>query len=240
MEKLLLAAQLDPHRDGTTLTPGAKDSVLMVEHALKAKGLLAAGAVDGHFGTATTAAWRKWEGRVHDTSKPWTNNGLPGLTELQELGTNRFTVNYRVSPGGWVTENGEQITARTRAMLHKAEQISGTDMTVVQGRGDASASADTHLGGGVIDIRTWDAPDKVTARVNALRKVGFAAWYRNWSGNQHIHAVAVSDPYIAYGAHYSLCQVHQFRFGGDGLSCSSSLAGDNRTLNTWEAYQRAH
>ena len=33
--------------------------------------------------------------------------------------------------------------------------------------------------------------------MRALRKVGFAAWFRNWSGNEHIHAVAISDPDMA-------------------------------------------
>lgn len=242
MEKVVLAAQLDPHRPSTGVTKGAKSSVLAVERALHAKGLLAGSWVDGSFGSKTTAAWRAWEKRVHSTSHPWTTNGLPGLTELKKLGANRFTINHQYSPGTWVTENGETIDNRTRAMFHKAEARSGTNMTIVQGRGNASASASTHLGGGVIDIRTWDRPGKTGARVRALRAVGFAAWHRTRAQgfDDHIHAVAVNDPYIAYGSHFSICQVYQFRFGGDGLSCSHSTAGANRPLVTWESFKRAH
>lgn len=239
MEKVLLAAQLDPARPSTGFTAGAKDHVLRVERALRAKGLLERRHVDGHFGTATRTAWRAWERRVHDTNQPWESNGLPGWTELNKLGSGRFTIVRPVLQGGWVSVNGEQVTERTRAMFRRAEKISGTDMTITQGRGNASASASTHLGGGVIDIRTWDAEGKVDDRVRALRKVGFAAWYRNWDGNKHIHAVAVNDPFIAYGAHAELCQVYQHRFGGEGLSCSNSVAGQDRPLVTWESFKRS-
>ncbi|MBC9820259.1 peptidoglycan-binding protein [Terrabacter sp. MAHUQ-38] len=240
MERVLLAAQLDPHRDGTGTTVGAADDVLLVEQALRAKGLLGASLVDGHFGSSTTTAWRQWENRVHATSTPWADNGLPGLIELRELGDGRFTVVGAVSPGSWVTEDGETIDERTRAMFRKAEQLSGTDMYITQGRGSASESAGTHVGGGVIDIRVIDRPAMTDERVRALRQVGFAAWFRDYSSGPHIHAVAINDPYIAYGSHYSLCQVYQYRFGGAGDSCSDSLAGADRDLNTWEDWQRTH
>jgi peptidoglycan hydrolase-like protein with peptidoglycan-binding domain len=240
MERVLLAAQLDPHRPGTGTTAGAADDVLLVEQALRAKGLLDASLVDGHFGSSTTTAWRQWEDRVHATSTPWTNNGLPGLTELRELGDGRFSVVSTVSSGAWVTEDGETIDERTRAMFRKAEQLSGTDMFITQGRGTASESAGTHVGGGVIDIRVVDRPGSTDERVKALRQVGFAAWFRDYSTGPHIHAVAINDPFIAYGSHYSLCQVYQYRFGGAGESCSDSLDGADRDLHTWEDWLRAH
>lgn len=246
-ERLLLAAQLDPSKPTRALTAGAEASVKTVKAALRAKGLLAASDTDGHFGRATMDAWRKWENRVQPTTTAWTNNGLPGLNELNALAPNRFTVSYPVHPGAFVKEpnqpagfQDEWIDTRTQAMFHKAEALSGSNMTISQGRGGAAESAGTHLGGGVIDIRVIDAPSKTAARVAALRKVGFAAWYRNWSGNQHIHAIAVGDPYVAYGAHRTLCQVFQFRFGGEGLSCSNSTAGTDRPLIWWEQYKRSH
>lgn len=238
-ERLLLAAQLDPSKPNRALTTGAESSVKTVKAALRAKGLLASTDTDGHFGRATMDAWRKWENRVHTTANPWSTNGLPSLYELNQLAPNRFTLSYKVDQGAWVTENGEQINERTRAMFRKAEALSGSDMTITQGRGGASASEGTHLGGGVIDIRVVDNPAKTSARVAALRKVGFAAWYRNWSGNQHIHAIAVGDPWVAYGSHRTLCQVYQFRFGGEGLSCSGSVAGTDRPLVWWEQYKRS-
>lgn len=246
-ERLLLAAQLDPSKPGRGLTAGAEDSVKTVKAALRAKGLLAAGDTDGHFGTATMDAWRAWENRVHDTANAWSTNGLPSLFELGELAPNRFTLSHKVDQGSWVVMpqtdapsqfQDQTVNERTRAMFLKAEEIAG-NMTISQGRGGASTSAGTHLGGGAIDIRVVDAPSRTSARVDALRTVGFAAWFRNWEGNQHIHAIAVGDPWVAYEAHRSLCQIHQFRFGGEGLSCSDSTVGDDRPLVWWEDYQRS-
>lgn len=246
-ERLLLAAQLDPSKPDRSLTAGAESSVKVVKKALIAKGLLVSSDTDGHFGVRVRQAWRDWESRVHATRNPWSSNGLPGLTELTKLGADRFTISHKVDPGGWVKEvqadappqfRNQLVDERTRAMFRKAESIAG-NMTISQGRGDAGESEGTHLGGGVIDIRVMDNLSKTSARVAALRKVGFAAWHRDWSGNQHIHAVAVADPYVAYGSHAELCQVFQFRFGGEGRSCSNSVAGANRPLIWWEQYQRS-
>lgn len=237
-EAILKAAQLDPHRASTAPFPGAERSVRRVERALRAKGLLADRWVDGYFGSSTTTAWLKWENRFHDGSSAAKVNGLPSRAEVAALGKDRYTVTRPVSWGRWVWEDGEKITARTRAMFRKAESLS-SNMTITQGVGDASASAGSHRGGGVIDIRTRDTGSTgVKRRVAALRKVGFAAWYRNWSGNQHIHAVAVSDPTIAKASHDDLCQVWQFWKGGEGLSCSNSIAAPNRPWRTWEIYKR--
>lgn len=242
-ERLVLAAQLDPSKPDRALTAGAEASVRTIKAALIAKGLLAATDTDGHFGRGAMDAWRKWEATVQPTANPWSSNGLPGLNELDALAPNRFTVSFPVHPGGFVEEvqaapyDGEVINTRVQAMFHEAERLS-TNMTISQGRGGAAESEGTHLGGGVIDIRVNDNPAATNARVAALRKVGFAAWFRNWSGNEHIHAVAVGDPYVAYGSHRTLCQVHQFRFGGEGLSCSNSVSGTDRPLIWWEQYQR--
>lgn len=238
-ERLVIAAQLDPSKPDRGLTAGAEDSVRTVKAALRAKGLLASTDTDGHFGRATMDAWRAWENRVHTTDNAWSTNGLPSLFELNELAPNRFTLSHKVDQGSWVTENGEAVNERTRAMFRKAEALSNSDMTITQGRGGADASVGTHLGGGVIDIRVNDAPARTSARVAALREVGFAAWFRNWAGNEHIHAIAVGDPWVAYGSHRSLCQIHQFRFGGEGGSCSDSTAGTDRPLVWWEQYQRS-
>jgi len=247
-ERLVLAAQLDPSKPDRGLTSGAEASVKTVKAALRAKGLLAASDTDGHFGRATMDAWRAWENRVHTTANAWSTNGLPSLFELNELAPNRFTLSNKVDQGSWVVEvqadapadfRNQDINERTRAMFRKAEQLSGSNMTISQGRGGASESVGTHLGGGVIDIRVNDAPAQTAARVAALRKVGFAAWFRNWSGNEHIHAIALADPWVAYGAHRSLCQIYQFRFGGEGGSCSDSTAGADRPLVWWEQYQRS-
>ena len=247
-ERLVLAAQLDPSKPDRGLTAGAEAAVKTVKAALRAKGLLASTDTDGHFGRATMDAWRKWEDQVHATANPWSTNGLPSLFELGELAPNRFTLSNEVDQGSWVVEaqndapadfRNQDLNERTRAMFHRAEQLSGSNMTISQGRGGSSQSEGTHLGGGVIDIRVNDAPTQTNARLAALREVGFAAWFRNWEDNEHIHAIAVGDPWVAYGAHRTLCQVFQFRFGGEGLSCSNSTAGTDRPLVWWEQYQRS-
>ncbi|HEX8781083.1 MAG TPA: hypothetical protein VF728_07965, partial [Nocardioides sp.] len=115
---------------------------------------------------------------MHTTDNAWSTNGLPSLFELNELAPNRFTLSHKVDQGSWVTENGEAVNERTRAMFRRAEALSNSDMTITQGRGGADASVGTHLGGGVIDIRVNDAPARTSARVAALREVGFAAWFR--------------------------------------------------------------
>lgn len=237
-ERLVLAAQLDPSKPDRGLTAGAEASVQTVKGVLRAKGFLVATDTDGHFGRGAMDAWRKWEDQVHADPVAWSTNGLPSLFELGVLAPNRFTVSAPVDQGAWVTENSEAINERTRAMFRKAEALSASDMTITQGRGGADASAGTHVGGGVIDIRVNDNPAKTNARVAALREVGFAAWFRNWAGNEHIHAIAVGDPWVAYGAHRSLCQIYQFRFGGEGGSCSDSTAGADRPMIWWEQYQR--
>ena len=61
MEAVAKAAQIDPRRPGTGLTPGAKDSVLAVERALDAKNLLSPTYVDGHFGSRTVEAYAAYQ-----------------------------------------------------------------------------------------------------------------------------------------------------------------------------------
>jgi peptidoglycan hydrolase-like protein with peptidoglycan-binding domain len=249
MEKVVLAAQLDPHRPGEGLTAGAESSVRLVEDALADKGLLARSLVDGHFGTSTQTAWRAWENRMGQSGVYL--NTLPGKSELVKLGSGKFDVVRTYDLGDRVTihnrAGSHTVNQRTMAMFKKAEALSG-DMTITQGSySDGSQSAGTHTGGGVIDISGRNADGSVTYtdaqmnnRVAALRKVGFAAWFRNWSGNRHIHAVAVNDPSLAVAAHDGLCQVYEFRFGGDGLTCDRSDNGADRDLTTWEEYKRTH
>ena len=70
----------------------------------------------------------------------------------------------------------KRVDWKTRAALEEAQALLGYPLTVVQGsyHQGVSASAGTHDGGGVVDLLAWDWQRKV----KALRKVGFAAWYR--------------------------------------------------------------
>ncbi len=250
MERVLIAAQLDPYRTDDVTTPGAKASVLRVERALRAEAGLAPASVDGYFGTATLDAWHRWELKVHPASdrSPAVMNSFPGFSELRDLGRGRFTLERVVESGGWTTEDGEKVDGRTKAMFHKAEDLSG-NMRITQGWGDAPASDGTHLGGGVIDISVRQADGsgdltqaQIDARVGALRTVGFAAWFRDWAGNRHIHAVAISDPFLPVRVNRVYCQTFEFKFFDDGLGGCTGRPSDanSRNLTTWEEYKRAH
>lgn len=97
--------------------------------------------------------------------------------------------------------------------------LSASDVT--QGLGHAAASKGTHEAEpgsrhtGSVDIRTSGrSTAEIKKIVHRLRAQGFAAWYRNWPGNQHIHAVYAGIP--LKGSTSS--QVQAFLQGGTGLA----------------------
>ena len=242
MELVLLAAQVDPPKADTGLTPGCKDSVIAVEQALNAKGFLAASAIDGHFGTSTISAYAAYQRSLGYSGLD--ANGLPGPTSLKNLGTNRYTVINPVSAGSRTESyGGRTVNTRTRQMLAAADAKVSFSITLTQGSYTSSNpdSAGTHDGGGVVDISV--SALSTTQRwqlVKALRTVGFAAWLRTPDQGfaYHVHAVAVSDPDLSSSAQP---QVHDYYFGKNGLA---SHAADNTPTDYrvpftwWEKYLR--
>lgn len=243
MELVLLAAQVDPPKADTGLTPGAATHVLEVERALNAKGLLSSGAVDGHFGTSTISAYAAWQRSLGYSGLD--ANGIPGPTSLTRLGEGRFSVTRTVSTGSRTdTYGGRRVNTRTRSMLAAADAMLSWSLTLSQGSYTSSnpSSAGTHDGGGVVDISvTSMTTTQRWETVRALRTVGFAAWLRNPSQGDwpyHIHAAAVSDPDMAQAARN---QIHDYYFGRNGLA--SHAADDTPTayrapFTWWEQYQR--
>jgi peptidoglycan hydrolase-like protein with peptidoglycan-binding domain len=243
MELVLLAAQLDPPKPDTGKTPDAATHVLEVERALNAKGLLAAGAVDGHFGTSTISAYAAWQRSLGYSGID--ANGLPGPTSLTRLGDGRYTVTRTVTAGSRNSSyGGARVNVRTRDMLAAADAMLSWNLTLSQGSYTSSnpSSAGTHDGGGVVDISVTNLT--TTQRwetVRALRTVGFAAWLRNPSQGSwpyHIHAAAVSDPDLASVA---ANQIHDYYFGRNGLA--NHAADDTPTayrtaFTWWEKYGR--
>lgn len=133
-----------------------------------------------------------------------------------------------------------QVNARTLAMLAEAGRLSGVRLVVTQGRnpGGVAASAGTHDGWGVVDLRSRDFDEKTKRAVLVnLRRVGFAAWLRvPPSFTEHIHAVAVGDPGLSSEAKD---QVDEYRAGGDGLRGTADDTGpDGYRRMTWEQYLR--
>lgn len=88
LSKLVVAAKADPPKRGT---PVSYYGVKTVEAALVAEGLLARDLADGHYGTATVAAYAAWQRRCD--YKGADADGIPGLESLRRLGARRgFTV----------------------------------------------------------------------------------------------------------------------------------------------------
>ncbi|WP_228988584.1 peptidoglycan-binding protein [Streptomyces sp. DH8] len=88
LSRLVAAARTDPPKKGTPVSySGAK----VVEQALVKEGLLAKGLADGHFGSATVAAYAKLQRRYGYTGRD--ADGIPGRTTLTRLGkAHGFTV----------------------------------------------------------------------------------------------------------------------------------------------------
>lgn len=243
MELVLLAAQIDPPKADTGLTPGAAAHVLEVERALNARGLLASSAVDGHYGTSTIAAYAAWQRSLGYSGLD--ANGLPGATSLTKLGDGRYTVARTVSTGSRTsTYGGKQVNARTRDMLAAADAMLSWSLVLDQGSYSTEdpTSAGTHDGGGAVDISVTNLT--TTQRwetVRALRTVGFAAWLRTPSQGAwpyHIHAAAVSDTDLSAPA---ANQIHDYYFGKNGLA--NHAADDTPTayraaFTWWEKYRR--
>ncbi len=239
MEAVLKAAQIDPRRPDTALTPGSKESVLLVEQALADRGLLAAQYVDGHFGTSTITAYAAYQKSLGYTGLD--ASGLPGPTSLAKLGADRFTVTNVVSAGTRVSWRGVTVNTRTKAMVLAAEALLGRTLSFTQGSYNTGvgASAGTHDGGGALDINVSGMTSATRVTVTEkLRRVGFAAWVRtpaqgDWG--YHIHAIAISDPDLSSGAQH---QAGDYYLGLNGLANKGKDDGPAVEKVTWEEYQR--
>ncbi|UBU13009.1 peptidoglycan-binding domain-containing protein [Nonomuraea gerenzanensis] len=240
MEATVKAAQIDPRRPDSTLTPGAKAGVLLVEQALRDRSLLDAKWVDGYFGTTTVAAYAKYQRSLGLTGLD--ANGLPGKVSLTKLGAGRFKVTAVIDPGARVDDGGFVVNARTHGMLTEAERLLGRDLALDQGSynpGGDPTSAGTHDGGGVVDVSVAGMSAATrTAVTRALRVVGFAAWVRSPQQGDwpwHVHAVAISDPSLSSQAQH---QVGDYYLGLNGLANRGRDDGPAVTIRTWEEYRR--
>lgn len=238
MELVLVAAMVDPPKSGTGTTLTAGPHVKVVEQALDVKNFLAAGSVDGHYGTTTVSAYSAWQKSLGYTGLD--ANGIPGPTSLTKLGTDTglFTVTRPISVGSSTDSyGGKRVNTRTKNMLAAADAKVSWALTLTQGSyttGNPS-SAGTHDGGGVVDVSVSGMT--ATQRwqtVKAMRDVGFAAWLRTpeQGFSYHIHANAVGDTDMAGVAQ---AQVHDYFYGKNGLA---SHAADNtpsayRGVFTW-------
>lgn len=128
------------------------------------------------------------------------------------------------------------VDDRTLAKLRAAEASLGFTFTIVQGsyRGSAgaAASAGTHDGGGVIDLRTWNlgsiAPETAVLH---LRRAGLIAWYRTTAQgfDPHIHAIDYGNPWLSPAA---VVQVRAWERGENGLASGGADDGPRVPIPT--------
>lgn len=238
MELVVRAAQIDPRRPDSVVTAGAGPSVRAVEAALADRDLLAEDYVDGHFGTRTVTAYAAWQRSLGFSGLD--ASGLPGTTSLRSLGRDRYSLTRTIGPGAKVTVEGTTVNTRTRSMLVEAERLLGRDLVLTQGsynEGGDTTSAGTHDGGGTIDlsVRGLDSAARVSA-VEALRRVGFAAWLRSPQQGDwpwHIHAVAIDDTDLSAAAQH---QIGDYFLGLNGLANRAADDGPRVAKRSWEEY----
>lgn len=87
-----------------------------------------------------------------------------------------------------------RIVAPLLAAHRLIKKLYGYDMgeRIIQAKGGSGLSAGTHLDGFAVDYRTRGMSKAIIiAIVLIFRMCGFSAtWYRDWAGNEHIHAGA--------------------------------------------------
>lgn len=240
MEQVVVQAQVEPFRGQSSLAGDA--SVRLVQQALRARGFSTA--VDGWYGTGTTAAYAAWQRRLGYSGLD--ANGIPGRASLAKLGTDRFTVVRPIAVGARTTYTGRTVNELTRRMLAAADAALPFSLVLSQGSynpGGDPSSAGTHDGGGVVDISVSGLTSTQRWRaVKALRTVGFAAWLRtpdqgDWPA--HLHAVAVGDTDVSPVARN---QVADYYVGRNGLAnhvADNTPSAYRVPFTWWERYLRA-
>lgn len=144
--------------------------------------------------------------------------------------------------GSYVVVQGRKVTPRMWEILQACAKATGYGtLTILQGgiSTSVSASAATHAGLGVVDIRTrGKTRRKVWAFTAALLRSGVVAFPRGFTNdsfqnNQHIHAVQ----YPATMAHWSAEQqaTRYKRYGENGLANRGPYYGPRVPLGTWES-----
>jgi hypothetical protein len=138
--------------------------------------------------------------------------------------------------------NGRTINRRTLLMLKAAEGRLGGELRLAILKGSyvrtGRRGAHPHMGGGVVDLVTDRPEPQCTERaVQALREVGFAAWYRARESDSHIHAVAIGDREMTPAAWW---QVKAYFLGRDGRTRGEEDAHRSLTVSlpAWVARYR--
>jgi hypothetical protein len=148
------------------------------------------------------------------------------------------------------TWRGVTVDSRTATMLQHVADHTPDDLVVTPTQGSystsTSASAGTHAGGGVVDLRTRNlSTDQRVQLLRVMRATGFAGWLRTASqgfSGDHLHAVAVQpggmrDVGCLSGAAHA--QVVDYYEGRNGLANRGRDDGPRQWVGvTWESLGR--
>lgn len=239
----------------TGLRPNSSSpSAKPLQTALKKAGYLANNVtLADNYGPATQAAVKKFY--VANASHGWSPDiaiGPLGWAELhREAYGGSVTPTPTPTPSDGepahdykrVTYGGKTVNTRTKVMLENAVKLLtayewAPFLTQGSYNTGVGASAGTHDGGGVVDIRTSTmSATGVNSCLKALRQAGFAAWYRTSAEgfSPHIHAVAIGDREMSPAAK---SQVVQYFAGKNGLANQgpdTAPASVGRPYPTWAA-----
>ncbi len=145
-----------------------------------------------------------------------------------------------------VTVNGQQLNARTLAMLQYAAQLYGgpidvADSAITQGSfsDNGPASFGTHLSGGAVDLSVLQSNgrrvlyNESEPLVRALRTAGFAAWLRDWDelapgSGIHVHAIAIGDTELSPEAADQLTGPFGYFRGYSGVPLAGGVPAADR------------
>lgn len=144
---------------------------------------------------------------------------------------------------GRVTWRGVTLDERSAQMMDEVARLTG-EVYVRPTQGSYStavgASAGTHAGGGAIDVHASSlTPAQRSRVVEAMRRVGWAAWLRTPAQSDwpyHVHGVAVGCRDLSPAA---AAQVRDYTNGRNGLASGAPDDGPRDHVGvTWETYQR--
>jgi phage-related protein len=116
------------------------------------------------------------------------NKGISGVVEKFKGLFGGLWSGRTLVQAGRVMSGGHWLDTLTYAALQRARRTSGIAMRIIQGSWSFNPlSKGTHAGAGAVDLtvaagKWWDA-------VDALRRERLLAMFRDWAGNQHIHAI---------------------------------------------------
>lgn len=150
------------------------------------------------------------------------------------------------------TWRGVTLDPRSAAMMTEVAVLTGAGKPLatptirpIQGSYSTSItdSKGTHSGPGAIDLSVRGfTDDQIDHLIEAMRRVGWAAWYRppNWDGRgggRHVHAIAVGCTGLPGAA---VKQVLDYRAGLNGLANRAPDNGPRLWVGvTWESYLAA-